>query len=155
MVEVPLWLAATWRAHHVATLRVPPYLRLRDRVSAGEAPGVESSDLRASSAHFYEVGATLAPLLDSPAREQVIPAVAKLLRARLVKVLDLAQNSHDEDETHFTDRLTSLERRFYAGGYDVSKEILRWKRRELTRVEATEGGKPRLAKRARVGGAGA
>ena len=115
----------------MATARAPPFFRRNEVINDAAA-----LDLRSSSPNYYEVGATIAPMVRGEMRREVLSKVHQVLRERLLNVMDVAQNPHGQDESEFTDRLTNLERRAYGSGLDVAHELGRWKRRELVRIES-------------------
>jgi len=133
-VEVPLYLAMELMDRNVAGVKLPAYLGARARINAlADAAGV---DLRSASPYYFEVGATVAPAIRTASRTELVPALKSVLCQRYLKIMDVACNSHEQDESDFTDRLTVVERRAFAAGFDRAREVLRWKQRGLARVES-------------------
>jgi hypothetical protein len=89
------------------------------------------------------VGERIAKFLRGPSAVEIIPVLREIFSLRFLKLMDVAQNSYQQDESDFTRKLTVEEHRFYDIAYDHAREFARWRGRDLVRVESSSEAKRR------------
>jgi len=131
-VDLPLWLSKKLRENGMVMVRVPPFLLAQSRTHMrANATGV---DLRAASPYYYEVAQRVSELADK--QDEITESSLSILSQRYFAILDNAQSAREEDVSEYVQKLTVLETELYHIAADRAREIAKWKRREIDRVES-------------------
>jgi hypothetical protein len=102
--------------------------RYRNVIKAGPL----AANLREMNPYYFELAKKVMPLI---ANEEEGLAIDEILRVafggeRYKQILDQSMNSHDEDTTEFTRKLTQFEKELFVAGVNDAEDFLSWKDRE-------------------------
>ncbi|KDO34223.1 hypothetical protein SPRG_19061 [Saprolegnia parasitica CBS 223.65] len=129
-LELPLWMASALARHNTVKTLVPTCLnsRFRNVVKAGPS----AANLRDMNPYYFEVGKQVLPLIEDEDEGRAIDEILRVAFGgeRYKAILDQSMNSHDEDTTEFTRKLTEYEKDLFLAGVDDAEDFLRWKGRE-------------------------
>ncbi|OQR81606.1 hypothetical protein THRCLA_11585 [Thraustotheca clavata] len=129
-LELPLWMAAALARHGTVKTLVPTCLnsRFRNVVKAGPS----AANLRDMNQYYFEMGKKILPLIEDDEEGQAIDDILRVAFGgeRYKAILDHSMNSHDEDTTEFTRKLTEFEKELFQAGLDDAEDFLSWKRRD-------------------------
>jgi GINS complex subunit 3 len=126
-VELPYWLAEKLASKQYISFETPHYSSLKYRNGILADP--ISADLRQCCQVFYQLGMRVAPWLGLTGvdRSELEEDLVRALTERFHSILDHAQNSHNEDNTSFTNILSSTELELYWEGYAAAGNYIKWK----------------------------
>ena len=137
-VELPYWLAKPLAEKRYASFEMPHYYNLRFRNSI--LADAKHADLRNFCQVYYQLGVRLGPWLnvrnvDVYDKRNLADDIMNILTERFHSILEHSQNSQNDDNTNFTNRLSATELQFYWEGYASAGDYLRWKHSQSQRIE--------------------
>ena len=126
--EMPYWLAEHLAQKQCISIDPPSFFSLKHRNMLLAAP--RKVNLRQCCPVFYQLGMRVARWLgmDQQDQQELEEDLVKALCTRFLTILEHSQNSHNEDNTHFTNRLSEMELQLYWEGYGSAMDHLKWKR---------------------------
>ncbi|OQR84769.1 hypothetical protein ACHHYP_12977 [Achlya hypogyna] len=129
-LELPLWMTAALTRHGSVKTVVPTCLNSRSRNVVKAGPS--AANLRDMNPYYFEVGKKVLPLIEDEDEGRAIDEILRIAFGgeRYKQILDQSMNSHDEDTTEFTRKLTEFEKELFHAGVDDAEDFLRWKGRE-------------------------
>ncbi|KAF0732961.1 hypothetical protein Ae201684_010069 [Aphanomyces euteiches] len=82
--------------------------------------------------YFFELGKAILPHLVNDGDVQEIEDILRVAFGgeRYKMILDQSMNSHDEDTTEFTRKLTEFEKQLFQAGMNDANDFLRWRERK-------------------------
>jgi hypothetical protein len=139
-LELPLWLARPLQSKNLIKTFTPAFLSRKSQ-NLVEAQAREM-DLRALSAYYYEVG-QMTFSMNPSVEAKSIDSLLTILTERHKEMFNQAQHAETEDVSRFVAKLTSLETNLYKTASECARDVERWKKLEITRVESETGNKRR------------
>ena len=139
-LELPLWLVRPLQSKNVIRTFTPAFLSRKSQ-NLVEAQAREV-DLRSLSAYYYEVG-QMTFAMNPSVEPKAIDSLLNILTERQKEVFNQSQHAETEDVSRFVAKLTVLETKMYHAASECARDVERWKKLEITRVESESGSKRR------------
>eukprot|EP00946_MAST-07B_sp_MAST-7B-sp1_P004288 g4288.t1 len=154
-VELPYWLAEHLALKKCVSFETPHYYNLKFRNSI--IADTKHADLRNFCQVYYQLGMRMAPWLaygSERDQRELDNDLVQIMTERFHNILDHSQNSQNDDNTDFTNRLSATELQLYWEGYASAGDYLRWKHSKTQKINHSwlvELHDRRGAKRRRLG----
>jgi GINS complex subunit 3 len=134
-VDLPFWLADKLASNGNVKFDTPHYFSLKYR--NGFLADPKSADLRQCCQVFYKIGMRLSPWLGLTGgdRHELEKDLVETLTERFNYILDQSHNSHNEDNTKFTNTLSATELSLYWEGYAAAADFIKWKHSRTQTLE--------------------
>jgi len=134
-IDLPYWLAERLASKQYVTFETPNFYLVKHRNGILADPS--NADLRQCCTVFYQLGMRVAPWLGATSQErsELEIDLVKVLTQRFHSILDHSQNSHNEDNTKFTNILDATELDLYWEGYAAAGDYVKWKHSRTQKLE--------------------
>jgi len=136
-LELPFWLVKDLAGkRRVVTPELPkPYREGYRQILTADASVV---DLNKLGPYYYDLGRKLCDLDVIREKDEIQRAMMEAYGVRFRTIMDASQNIMREDPSNWTKRLDITEKRLFAKGQRVTRELTDWEKRESQKIVASQ-----------------